>query len=129
MNHIVLPMHPRTRNKIQEFQLNSEFERLKNVKILEPLDYFSFQHLVSNAKAILTDSGGIQEESTFRQIPCITLRPNTERPITCDLGTNQLVGLDQDAILEALQHPKAGEIPPLWDGKSTERVIKRIILS
>lgn len=127
MNHIVLPMHPRTRNKIQEFQLNSEFDRLKNVKILEPLDYFSFQHLVSNATAILTDSGGIQEESTFRQVPCVTLRPNTERPITCNIGTNQLVGLDQDAILEALQNPKEGEIPPLWDGKSTERVLEHIL--
>lgn len=127
MSKVVLPMHPRTKNRIHEYQLDSEFHRLKNVKILEPLDYFSFQQLVESAKAILTDSGGIQEESTFRQVPCVTLRPNTERPITCDIGTNQLVGLNHGAIIEALQSPKKGEIPPLWDGKSTERVLAHIL--
>ena len=97
------------------------------VLILEPLDYFAFQRLILGAKVILTDSGGIQEESTFRQVPCITLRPNTERPVTCELGTNQLVGLDQEAIIHALEHPKSGVIPPFWDGKSTERVLNQIV--
>ena len=127
-NHtVVLPMHPRTQNQIKAFGLTSKFASLKRLMILDPLGYFAFQRLVLGATAILTDSGGIQEESTFRQIPCVTLRPNTERPITCDLGTNQLVGLDQDAILSALEHPKHGQIPPLWDGKSTERVIEHLL--
>lgn len=126
---VVLPMHPRTRSRIAEFNLTAEFDKLKNLLILEPLDYFAFQRLILGAKAILTDSGGIQEESTFRQVPCITLRPNTERPITCGLGTNQLIGLDEQAILHALEHPKQGTIPPMWDGRSTERVLQRIISS
>lgn len=126
---VVLPMHPRTRARIASFNLTSEFEKLQNLLILEPLDYFAFQRLILGAKAILTDSGGIQEESTFRQVPCITLRPNTERPITCDLGSNQLIGLDEEAILHALENPKRGTIPPLWDGKSTERVLQQIISS
>ena len=124
---VVLPMHPRTRARIASFNLTSEFEKLKNLLILEPLDYFAFQRLILGAKAILTDSGGIQEESTFRQVPCITLRPNTERPITCDLGTNQLIGLDEQAILHALENPKRGIIPPFWDGHSTERVLQKIV--
>ena len=124
---VVLPMHPRTRARIASFDLSSEFESLKNLLILDPLDYFSFQRLVLGAKAILTDSGGIQEESTFRQVPCITLRPNTERPVTCDLGTNQLIGLNEQAILEALESPKTGVIPPMWDGRSSERVLQQIL--
>ena len=123
---VVLPMHPRTRACIESFGLKTAFDALKNVLILEPLDYFAFQRLILGAKVILTDSGGIQEESTFRQVPCITLRPNTERPVTCELGTNQLIGLDQEAIIHAIEHPKSGVIPPFWDGKSTERVLNRI---
>lgn len=124
---VVLPMHPRTRARIASFNLTSEFNALKNLLILDPLDYFAFQRLVLGAKTILTDSGGIQEESTFRQVPCITLRPNTERPVTCDMGTNQLIGLDEQAIIHALENPKSGKIPPMWDGKSTERVLQQIL--
>ena len=123
---VVLPMHPRTRARVESFGLKTAFEALKNVLILDPLDYFAFQRLILGAKVILTDSGGIQEESTFRQVPCITLRPNTERPVTCELGTNQLIGLNHEAILYALEHPKSGVIPPNWDGKSTERVLTQI---
>lgn len=126
---VVLPMHPRTRARMESFGLKTHFDALKNVLILGPLDYFAFQRLILGAKVILTDSGGIQEESTFRQVPCITLRPNTERPVTCELGTNQLIGLDHDAIMNALEHPKSGVIPPLWDGKSTERVLNQIVSS
>lgn len=126
-SQVVLPMHPRTKSRIEQFGLSSEFDSLKNLMILEPLGYFAFQRLIVGAKAILTDSGGIQEESTFRRVPCITLRPNTERPVTCDLGTNQLVGLDLEAIRHALHHPLEGQIPPLWDGHSTERVIQQIL--
>ena len=124
---VVLPLHPRTKARIDQFQLTAKFHSISNLKLLPPLGYFSFQRLVQGSKAILTDSGGIQEESTFRQIPCITLRPNTERPVTCDIGTNQLIGLNQEAILRALDNPKQGKIPPLWDGHSTERVIQQIL--
>ena len=123
---VFLPMHPRTRARVESFGLKTDFEALKNVLILDPLDYFAFQRLILGAKVILTDSGGIQEESTFRQVPCITLRPNTERPVPCELGTNQLIGLNHEAILYALEHPKSGVIPPNWDGKSTERVLTQI---
>lgn len=126
---VILPMHPRTKSKLEAFNLKGEFEQLKNLNICEPLDYFSFQRLVKGAKAILTDSGGIQEESTFCGVPCITLRPNTERPITCEVGTNQLVGLNQDSILHALEVPKSGEIPELWDGLTTQRVIESLVKS
>ena len=118
---------PRTKAKIDQCQLTAKFHSIPNLKLLPPLDYFSFQRLVQGSRAILTDSGGIQEESTFRQIPCITLRPNTERPVTCDIGTNQLIGLNLEAILRALDNPKQGKIPPLWDGYSTERVIQQIL--
>ena len=95
----------------------------------EPLDYFAFQNLVSNSKFILTDSGGIQEESTFLGIPCLTLRPNTERPITCEIGTNTLVPFDISVIrnyMGAIESGtyKKGKIPEKWDGHSTERILK-----
>ena len=121
---VIWPIHPRTLNNLTSFGLKSEFEAISNLVLCDPLDYFSFQRLIKGAYAILTDSGGIQEESTFYQIPCITLRPNTERPVTCDIGTNQLIGLDVESILEALERPKAGDIPPLWDGHTTERVVE-----
>jgi UDP-N-acetylglucosamine 2-epimerase (non-hydrolysing) len=98
---------------------------------LDPLGYFDFQSLVKHAELILTDSGGIQEESTYRQVPCLTLRENTERPITVDLGTNTLVPFDEALILSLIDQVhegtyKKGEIPPLWDGKATERILTAI---
>ena len=121
---VIWPIHPRTLNNLHFFNLKSEFESISNLVMCDPLDYFSFQRLIKGARTILTDSGGIQEESTFCQVPCITLRPNTERPVTCEIGTNQLIGLEEELILDALKRPKAGDIPPLWDGHTTERVIK-----
>ena len=89
------------------------------------MGYFDFQKLVAESKYILTDSGGIQEESTFKQVPCITIRPNTERPVTCDIGTNQLVRSNLDLILEAIKTIDItnSRIPDLWDGFATERVL------
>ena len=92
------------------------------------MGYFDFQSLVKHADLILTDSGGIQEESTYRQVPCLTLRENTERPITVELGTNTLVPFDVALILKLIDeihagNYKKGEIPPLWDGKATERIL------
>jgi UDP-N-acetylglucosamine 2-epimerase (non-hydrolysing) len=126
---IVFPVHPRTINNLKKFDLFNRFQSIKNIVITEPLDYFSFQKLISECKFILTDSGGIQEESTFRLKPCITLRPNTERPSTVDVGTNTLLPFDISIIKETIKKIesgtyKTGVIPPLWDGKSTERILE-----
>jgi UDP-N-acetylglucosamine 2-epimerase (non-hydrolysing) len=101
---------------------------MPGLKLTPPLDYFAFQRLVANAAAVVTDSGGIQEETTFRQVPCVTLRPNTERPSTVDLGTNQLLtSFDVDAVVNAVLEPKEGSVPPLWDGAATERVVDALL--
>lgn len=125
----VLPLHPRTRKNLQSFGMLDKWEDREDLVLVEPMGYFDFQHLILNAKWVLTDSGGIQEETTFRQVPCITLRPNTERPSTIELGTNRLVYPDDPSSLnEAIDAMNAGDfpegqIPPLWDGKATERVL------
>lgn len=124
-------MHPRTLNNISKFDLKSEFDELKDLIITEPLDYFSFQHLIQFSKIVLTDSGGIQEETTFLQKPCLTLRPNTERPSTVQIGSNTLLNFDTTEIMkhvEAIHNNtyKKGEIPELWDGKATERILEVI---
>ena len=125
---VVFPMHPRTLKNIIEFNLKSDFDALENLKILGPLDYFSFQSLIENSKMVLTDSGGIQEETTYRKIPCLTLRPNTERPSTVDLGTNILMNFDEDLILNHVEDVlsgdyKLGTVPENWDGQSTKRIL------
>lgn len=128
---IVFPIHPRTLKNIDLFNLGENFRANKNLILTEPLDYFSFQKLVKESKLILTDSGGIQEESTFLQVPCLTLRPNTERPVTVTLGSNELVPFDIKIIVEKVNQVKngaykAGKIPPLWDGKTTARILEII---
>jgi UDP-N-acetylglucosamine 2-epimerase (non-hydrolysing) len=112
-------------------ELTTTYKSNKNLILTEPLDYFSFQKLVKEAKLILTDSGGIQEESTFLQVPCLTLRPNTERPITVTTGSNELVPFDLDIITKKVNQIikgeyKLGNIPPLWDGKTTTRIIETL---
>lgn len=128
---IVFPVHPRTTKNMEYLGMKKEFEALNGLIFTEPLDYFAFQKLIKYSKLILTDSGGIQEETTFLQIPCFTLRPNTERPITCTLGTNTLVPFEVDTILNYIAQVekgtyKKGQIPPMWDGKATERVFEAI---
>ncbi|MEN9523911.1 MAG: hypothetical protein RL065_2288 [Bacteroidota bacterium] len=128
---IVFPAHPRTKQNIEKFGLADKYEKL-HITFCEPLDYFSFQKLVADSKFVLTDSGGIQEETTFLQVPCITLRPNTERPITATLGTNTLCDLNFENIINLVNQIengsyKKGEIPKLWDGKATERVIEALL--
>lgn len=126
---LVFPIHPRTVNKLKQFDLQERLEKNKNVLLTAPMGYFAFQKLIASCKFILTDSGGIQEESTFRQIPCLTLRPNTERPSTIQMGSNTLVPFDLDKIkkqicaIETGQYKK-GSIPPKWDGKATHRILK-----
>ena len=124
---VVFPIHPRTLNNLERFNLLEKAQAIKGLVLTEPLDYFAFQKLIATCAFILTDSGGIQEESTFRRIPCLTLRPNTERPITITMGSNELVPLDMQAIRSAIgrieRHEfKRGEVPPLWDGRATERI-------
>lgn len=128
---IVFPVHPRTLKNIENFQLKKQFEQISELIFTQPLDYFAFQKLIKYSKFILTDSGGIQEESTFLQVPCLTLRPNTERPVTCTEGTNTLIPFDLDIIKNYLLQIengtyKKGTIPKFWDGKATERIFENL---
>lgn len=127
---IVFPVHPRTQNKINEYNLDSLFSKENNILLTEPLPYLEFINIISGSYAVLTDSGGLQEETTVMGIPCLTLRENTERPSTIHDGTNKLVGLTPSDILNAYnQIAKNAErkIPEKWDGKAAERIV-RIIL-
>lgn len=126
---VVFPIHPRTVKNLERYGLKEKADSIKGLVLTEPLDYFAFQKLVATCGFILTDSGGIQEESTYRRVPCLTLRPNTERPITVTMGSNELVPLDMLAVRAAIARIengtyKKGEVPPLWDGKATERIVK-----
>lgn len=126
---IVLPLHPRTENSLQKHGLRERFEAIKNLKVIEPQGYLSFLNLIMHAEALVTDSGGIQEETTFLGVPCITLRENTERPSTIEMGTNELVKIDPQSVKEALPRvkQKSGQVPPLWDGKAAERIAAKLI--
>lgn len=136
---VVFPVHPRTKNNIQKHSLDHpvSVERGKvgaisqSVNLCDPIGYIDFLSLVNNAELIVTDSGGIQEESTYLGVQCITLRNSTERPITVEVGTNQLLGTDLDKAVEAALEVlngkiKKGSIPELWDGKAAERIVKII---
>jgi UDP-N-acetylglucosamine 2-epimerase (non-hydrolysing) len=128
---IVFPVHPRTLKNIENFELKAQFEHISELIFTQPLDYFAFQKLIKYSKFILTDSGGIQEESTFLQVPCLTLRPNTERPITYTEGTNTLIPFNLETIKNYLQQIengtyKKGTIPKFWDGKATERIFENL---
>ena len=129
---IIFPIHPRTRAHMEKFGLAERLDQLQNLIMTEPLGYLEFIQLMSNATAILTDSGGIQEETTYLGVPCLTFRDSTERPITVTLGTNQLLSdLDPKktyaALVEILAGKvKKGSIPPLWDGKAAERIAAQL---
>jgi UDP-N-acetylglucosamine 2-epimerase (non-hydrolysing) len=127
---VVFPMHPRTRNRLDELGLQEILES-KRIACLQPLGYLEMLGLVSAARLVMTDSGGLQEETTAVGVPCITLRNNTERPITVEQGTNTIVGQDRARILAVVNDVlknggKHGRVPELWDGKAAER-IKRIL--
>ena len=127
-NHnIIFPVHPRTRKILEKLNLNFE-----NLHYINPLGYLEFNYLVKHALAVLTDSGGITEETTVMNVPCITLRENTERPETCEMGSNVMVGNDTDKIAEAfrvlfLGQWKQSKIPELWDGKAADRIVDNLI--
>ena len=119
---VVFPVHPRTRTRIAQFGIG-----IDKLHLLEPVPYIEFLALQKRAMVVITDSGGIQEETTYLQVPCLTVRSNTERPITVTMGTNILVGQDSrklafelSAILEG--RAKRGSVPPLWDGKAGDRI-------
>ena len=126
---IIFPIHPRTVKKLTDFNLYEYVNNLPNLILTEPLDYYAFQKLLCEAKLIITDSGGIQEETTYRKIPCLTLRLNTERPITVEIGSNILVPFEKLEIRKYISMIENGEfkqsqIPKYWDGLSTKRIIK-----
>ncbi len=119
---VIFPAHPRTRQRISDLGLNAE-----QLRVLDPLSYVDFLGLQSRATVVITDSGGIQEETTYLGVPCLTLRENTERPVTVTFGTNVLVGRDPDKLRSELARVLAGQakkgtIPPLWDGHAGERI-------
>ena len=128
---VVFPIHPRTRARLQDFGLTELVEALPNLILTEPLGYLDFLHLYSNSRLVLTDSGGVQEETTALGIPCLTLRQNTERPITVSEGTNRIVGNDPETIrleaLSALENPvTSARVPALWDGHAAVRIADAI---
>ena len=125
---LIFPIHPRTLGKIDQFGFNERIRSNKRLILTDPLDYFAFQRLTADCRFVITDSGGIQEETTFRRVPCLTLRPNTERPCTVTTGTNELVPFDIPVVQSMIGNIlsgtyKKGDIPVCWDGKSTERIL------
>lgn len=124
---IVFPIHPRTAKIFSSLNISAN-----NLKMVEPLGYLEFNYLVKNCKSVITDSGGITEETTMMGIPCLTLRDNTERPETITIGTNELIGTNPNAIKSTLHklfegNWKKGGIPDLWDGKAAERIVNEIL--
>ncbi|HYG82200.1 MAG TPA: UDP-N-acetylglucosamine 2-epimerase (non-hydrolyzing) [Pyrinomonadaceae bacterium] len=131
---VIFPVHPRTRKALAESGLASRVARAPNLRLIEPLGYLDFLRLYSGARLVLTDSGGIQEETTALGIPCLTLRENTERPVTVELGTNVVVGTDAQRIISAAQAaldaPRDGGpavVPPLWDGRTADRILDALL--
>jgi UDP-N-acetylglucosamine 2-epimerase (non-hydrolysing) len=126
---VIFPIHPRTRSRLQEFGFSPRLDAMPDLRLLEPVGYLDFLKLTASAKIVLTDSGGIQEETTILKVPCLTLRENTERPVTLEIGSNQLVGTDPQKILTAYRAVRDStlekfSIPPLWDGHAAERIVR-----
>jgi UDP-N-acetylglucosamine 2-epimerase (non-hydrolysing) len=125
---VVFPAHPRTLGRLREYDLLQLLKHESGIRLIDPLSYLAFLGLVAHSRMVLTDSGGIQEETTVLGIPCITMRPNTERPITCQLGTNVLVGTDPAKIRAAALAVLNGKtskstIPEKWDGHAASRIV------
>jgi UDP-N-acetylglucosamine 2-epimerase (non-hydrolysing) len=132
---LVFPLHPRTKKNAEACGLSHYFSNKVEsgrICVKEPMGYLEFLSLNMHAKMVLTDSGGLQEETTILGVPCLTIRPNTERPITCEVGTNYMVGNDPQKILEIAgeilrgNHTKGG-IPEKWDGKAAQRIVEHLL--
>lgn len=129
---VIFPIHPRTRKMVEQFGYGhyfSDSEKPQGLWLTDPLGYLELLHLNMNARMVITDSGGLQEETTVLGVPCITLRHNTERPITCEVGTNTVVGNDQHVILKHANlilkgNFPQGKVPDKWDGKAAERIVE-----
>ncbi|MFN2515430.1 MAG: non-hydrolyzing UDP-N-acetylglucosamine 2-epimerase [Pyrinomonadaceae bacterium] len=126
---IIFPVHPRTRKSIEQLGFSDRIKKANGLRVIDPLGYIDFLALYSKARLVLTDSGGIQEETTVLGIPCVTLRETTERPVTVKMGTNKVVGTDPGTItttaFEALDRLKTPQhsVPPLWDGHTADRIL------
>jgi UDP-N-acetylglucosamine 2-epimerase (non-hydrolysing) len=131
---IVFPIHPRTRKVLAESAYGQALAGMNGIKLVDPLGYLDFLKLTASARIVLTDSGGIQEETTILQVPCLTLRENTERPVTTEIGSSYLVGNSPDRIHAAFEEIMAGRarkpaIPELWDGRAAERTVEVLVRS
>ena len=129
---IVFPVHPRTKKMLERYGLGGQTGRIPNLQITDPLGYLDFLCLMDRAQLVVTDSGGIQEETTYLGVPCLTLRENTERPVTTEIGTNELCGLDVAKIVKKSfdvfdGRPKTGRVPELWDGHTARRIAEIIL--
>lgn len=129
---VIFPLHLRTKGALERFGLMGRMEAITNLRLTPPLGYIDFIGLVVNATAVISDSGGIQEETTYLGVPCLTMRENTERPVTIDIGSNSLLGTSRERLQEELQKIakgtyKKGTIPPLWDGRAAERIVAHLL--
>jgi UDP-GlcNAc3NAcA epimerase len=129
---VVFPVHPRTKAKLDEFKIAGDHDADGRLMLTEPLDYFDFLKLEKNARLVLTDSGGVQEETTYFGVPCLTLRENTERPVTIEKGTNTLAGTDPEQVFQACEKALEGipikkSVPEFWDGNVSERIVSTLL--
>jgi UDP-N-acetylglucosamine 2-epimerase (non-hydrolysing) len=127
---LIIPAHPRTINSLERFEMLDRLSNNEEIHIIPPQGYFDFINLVSNSKFVMTDSGGLQEESTILGVPCLTLRENTERPITVTQGTNKVVGTETKDIIDEFQNldfSKKPRRPEYWDGKTAHRIAEVIV--
>ena len=130
--NVVFPVHPRTRQRLKDFGLWDQLSRENRIVLTEPMGYLDFLGLLAGSRMVITDSGGIQEETTYLRIPCLTLRENTERPVTIEVGSNHLLGVESEVILDTVKKVLSGagkvsRVPDLWDGEAGIRIVRDIL--